>query len=153
MEKRTIVTFFGHSDFQEEIKYIKKIEFFLQKEKLKDVDFYLGGYGKFDEFALKCCREYKSKNPNCKLIYISPYLGETLKRNREFLQSRYDEIIYPPIENAPLKFAICRRNEWMVQCADFIIGYVNRQYGGAYRAFLYAKRRGVQFYNLWDEVL
>ena len=43
----------------------------------------------------------------------------------------YDEIIYPPIENSLPKFAVCKRNLWMADCADIVIAYVWRSGNGA----------------------
>ncbi len=60
----------------------------------------------------------------------------------------YDDIIYPPIENAPLRFAIVKRNEYMVDIADLLICFVERKYGGAYRTLLYAGRKKKRIINL-----
>jgi len=59
-----------------------------------------------------------------------------------------DTSIYPPIENVPPKFAISKRNEWMMISADLIIAYVNRSYGGAYKSLQVAKRRKKKIINI-----
>jgi hypothetical protein len=53
----------------------------------------------------------------------------------------YDEFLYPPLEDVPLRFAITKRNEWMISQADTIIAFVNHTYGGAYKSLLYARRK------------
>lgn len=69
----------------------------------------------------------------------------------DFTKSKlYDSIIYPPIENTPPKFAIIKRNEWMVNKSDLIIAYVNRSYGGAYKSFAYAEKKKKTIINLAD---
>ncbi len=45
----------------------------------------------------------------------------------------YDETTYPPPENTPLRYAISRRNKWLVAQADTIIAYIICSWGGAAR--------------------
>jgi len=61
-----------------------------------------------------------------------------------------DMSIYPPIENVPLRFAILKRNEWMMKNADLIIAYVKRNYGGAYKSLQVAKRKKKKIINIYD---
>ena len=61
-----------------------------------------------------------------------------------------DTSIYPPIENVPPKFAILKRNEWMMANADLIITYVKHNYGGAYRSLQVAKRKRKKIININD---
>ena len=60
----------------------------------------------------------------------------------------YDSSIYPPIETVPPKFAITKRNEWMVSNADLIIAFVKHKYGGAYKTLTWAKRKNKKIINL-----
>ena len=62
----------------------------------------------------------------------------------------YDASIYPPIENVPPKFAILKRNEWMMTNADLIIAYIKHDYGGAYKSLQVAKRRKKNIINICD---
>ena len=55
---------------------------------------------------------------------------------------------YPDLEGIPLKYAILKRNEWMVEKSDFIIAFVKMKFGGAYKALLHAKRKNKEFVNL-----
>ena len=146
---KKIVTFFGHANFQETDEIAERLALQLHTFDNTPVDFYLGGYGKFDNFALQCYKQYQMENPQAKLVYVTPYLGKTLDFRREYLEKNYDEILYPPIEHVPPKFAISKRNEWMVEQAQLVISYVDCHFGGAYKALLYAKRKGVTFVNLY----
>lgn len=47
------------------------------------------------------------------------------------MRSRYDDVVFPPIESVLFKFAISRRNEWMIDKADVVIAYVTHSFGGA----------------------
>ena len=60
----------------------------------------------------------------------------------------YDSIVYPPLEKTPLKFAISKRNEWMIDQSDFVIAYVEHSFGGAYQSLKYAHRKGKRIVNL-----
>ena len=54
-----IISFFGHSKYisnkEDETIVLKLIE---QEAAGKPVEFYLGGYGNFDEFAKKCAKKW-----------------------------------------------------------------------------------------------
>ena len=60
----------------------------------------------------------------------------------------YDDSIFPPIEKTPLKFAISKRNEWMIKNSDLIIAYVNHTYGGAYKSLSTAIRMKKKILNI-----
>lgn len=145
-----IITFCGHSDYnmcsKDEKSLLKLLESIIQK---RDVEFYLGGYGNFDSFAYNCAKKYKAKCKNAKLVFITPYIDGWLDKRKEVIQNLYDEILYPELENTPKKFAILKRNEWMIQKADHVIGYVKTHYGGAYRTLLYAKKNNKPYTNLY----
>ncbi|MBO5882950.1 MAG: hypothetical protein J6Q78_00915 [Clostridia bacterium] len=149
-----IVTFFGHAQFPNAKKYEQKvIEFFEQKIGDSSVDFYLGGYGDFDSFAYDCCKKYKETHINASLVFVTPYMTIEYQRNHlAYQKERYDEIVYPEIEDKPLRFAISYRNKWMVEHADYVICGISCDYGGAYKAYQYAKRKGKPIFNVTDKV-
>ena len=84
----------------------------------------------------------KEERPNSEVAFVTPYIKKLVKSNL------YDTIIYPTLENVLPKYAINKRNEWMVDRADLIIAYVKHTYGGAYKSFLYAMRRKKHIINL-----
>ncbi len=141
-----IITFFGHSDFIPTSSIEKKIGSILNNISNEDqVDFYLGGYGKFDSFAYTCAKKYKETHKNTRLIFITPYI------TKEYINQRadgYDEIIYPALENKHPKSAIIYRNKWMIENADIVLVYVKYSVGGAYSAYKYAKSIGKEPINL-----
>ena len=145
-----VITFCGHSNyinnFEDEKLLLKSLE---EVANGKQVDFYLGGYGAFDNFALKCAKKYKENHKDTNLIFITPYLGEWLNKRKSFIEKHYDKIFHPEIEHVPQKFAILKRNEWMVKKADYIFGYVQTHYGGAYKMLLYAHNHNKPYINLY----
>lgn len=147
-----IVAFCGHSNYIEADDDKKRVLDLLETS-IKDssVEFFLGEYGAFDNFAYNCCKIYKKKHPNAKLIFITPYLSTTFQKNNlTHKEHEFDSIVYPPLENAPLKFAISYRNKWIVDQADIIITYITHKYGGAYSTYRYAKQKNKKIFNIFD---
>ena len=98
-------------------------------------EFFLGGYGHFDYMCVSVLRELKEIHPQIRLILVLPYLNSTM------ITDGYDETVYPPLETVPPRFAIVRRNEWMVRESDGVVAYVMRGYGGAAKTLDYARRK------------
>lgn len=144
-----VISFFGHRDFCESGAYEKKLLDILEDLVGQNVaEFYLGGYGEFDSFAYRCCKQYKKTHPHVKLIYVTPYL---LQNDLKEKSENYDEILYPEIENVPPKFAILYRNRYMVEKSDLVISYIQYHRGGAYQAYSYARKKGKRIVALETE--
>ena len=136
------ISFFGHADFSCSLELKNRLITLLTNIANNcdsKLEFFFGEYGAFDSFAYDCCK--KINFSNAKFTYVLPYL--TTKPIKQ-----YNEIVYPPLENVPKRLAIIKRNEWIVNNSDLIIFYVNRNFGGAYRTFEYAKRKNKAIYNL-----
>ena len=144
------ITFFGHADFLGSDKEEKVVNLLQSVVKDGEVEFLLGGYGGFDSFSRACCQKLKRYSNKIKCTFVTPYLGEYLENRKESLDKLYDSIVYPPIENVFKKFAIIKRNQWMIDESDLIIVYVCRNYGGAYSALQYAKKKNKKIINLYD---
>ena len=144
-----IITFCGHSNclFSDEEK--EKLKQLLIKEirKIPTCKFYLGGYGDFDSLCFRTLRELKKDFPEIELLFITPYLDKNYSK-LELAKSYYDDVIFPPIESVPRKFAILKRNKWMVDSADLVIAYVKYSWGGAAKTLEYAKRKKVPIINI-----
>ena len=142
-----IITFFGHSDFQEKSIHKKMLLDILENSiKGQNVLFYVGGYGKFDRFAEQCAREYKKLHSNASILLVTPYL-QRLPPNSSPTNT-YDDILFPALEKIPLKYTILKRNQYMAEQADLIVTYVHHSFGGAYQAAEYAKKKGKKTINL-----
>ena len=143
------ITFCGHSNclFSDEEK--EKLKQLLIKEIRKNptCKFYLGGYGDFDSLCLRTLRKLKTDFPDIELLFITPYLDKNYSK-LEFAKYHYDDVIFPPLESVPRKFAILKRNEWMVDSADIVIAYVKYSWGGAAKTLEYAKRKKVPLVNI-----
>jgi len=146
-----IITFCGHSDFKKHEKYRDKMLDLLH-ELVGDmpVEFYLGNYGDFDNFAFLCCLEFKKSHPDSRLVFVTPYIDQLYLDRHLPLNGEYDEILYPDLENKPLRFAISYRNKYMVEKSDVVIAYIERSFGGAYKTYTLAQKKGKTVYNLFQ---
>ena len=145
-----IVTFCEHSHFSKSEEYEQKIlSFFEDKVGNQPADMYLGGYGDFDNYAYSCCKKYKETHPDISLVFVTPYLTVEYQRNHlDYQQTRYDSILYPEIEDKPPRFAISYRNKYIVEKADYVVAYVDHDWGGAYTTYKHAKGKGKEILNL-----
>ena len=145
-----IVTFCGHSQYTETGEDEQKI-LSLLTEIIGDhhAELYLGGYGSFDSFARTCGKKYQETHPNTRLIFVTPYITIDYQKNHlDYNKDLYDEILYPNLEDKPLKFAISYRNKWMVEQADYVIAYITHDWGGAYQTYRHAQRKKKPLFNI-----
>lgn len=148
MERR-IITFCGHKDVYDgekiylELKSILTEIFSNALNAGQSLTFLCGHYGNFDALSSKAVDEIRRLFPTVRTekLFITPYITPSHKEKNENIKKFYDDIIYPPIENTPLKFAISKRNEWMIEQSDIIISYVTHAWGGAYTTQAYAIRK------------
>ena len=143
-----IITFCGHGNINIGQSVADKIKDFLI-EKVKqytNAKFYLGGYGGFDSLAFSILRKLKRDFQNIELIFISPYLDSSYSK-LQIANEIYDGTLYPPLETVPKRFAILKRNEWMVGSCDLLIAYVKYSWGGARKTLDYAIRKKKSYIN------
>ena len=149
-----IITFAGHALISSNGKIKEKVKEEIRNNIVdaKSVMCYLGGYGAFDEICACACRELKQEYDNIEVVYVTPYisLSEQAKIKENQKDGLYDTSIYPPIENVPPKFAISKRNEWMITNADLVIAYVDHSYGGAYKSLQIARRKKKKIINICE---
>ena len=138
-----IITFCGHDNISD-INSVREwlCSLFDQFKHEENVICYLGGYGGFDRLAASVVRQKQKANPSVQAVLIIPYL------NRQYDESGYDYTLFPPLESVPPRYAIRKRNEWMVAQADIVIAYVTHGWGGAAKTLEYAraKRKAVILY-------
>ena len=147
-----IVTFVGHGDLPAGEDLENKVRGALLELLPRDerISFYCGGYGAFDSLCAKVCRSLKAELPRSEVLYVTPYLSESHgKKIQYYMEAKlYDSVIYPPLESVPPRYAILRRNEWMVEQADLIVAFVRRSFGGAAGTLDFARRKKKRIVNL-----
>lgn len=104
--------------------------------------FYVGNQGGFDAMVYGCLKKLREEYPHIQVCVVLAYLPTGKQEGEDMLDA-----MYPEIEGHP-KFAIARRNRWMIDRAEYCICYVTHTWGGAYKFMELARRRGLKFYNL-----
>ena len=147
-----IITFCGHSSLYGCGELSEKIEKTIIQniDKEKTTVFYCGGYGDFDNLCAKICRTVKAKQIDCEVVFVTPYITQSQQNKMKDMIGfgEYDSILYPPLENIPNRYAITKRNEWMINESDLVIAYVEHRFGGAYKTLEYARRKKKRIINL-----
>ncbi len=144
-------TFFGHRDAPQQIQpNLEKILVSLIENNQVNV-FYVGNQGNFDSMVRKTLKSLKSVYPFITYFVVLAYMpGE----NNHFGYNYYSDTIYPDgLENTPPKFAISKRNNWMINKSDYVVTYVKHNFGGASKFKEIAKKKGKQIINLYPTCL
>ena len=141
-----IVTFCGHKDVFEKEQLTQRVQQIIEQLIGEGATlFLLGGYGGFDSVAAVAVKEAKLQHPEIHSTLVLPYLDRT------FNEDLYDDSTYPPLEEVPRRYAISRRNEWMVDQADVVIAYVDHGWGGAAKTLEYARRKKKRIINIAEQ--
>ena len=149
--KPYIIAFIGNKEVYDSETVLKKLLAEFEKlfgSGLSDVlsdfpVFYCGGYGRFSQIASEAIDTFRQRHPEIqsKKLFITPYLAPSYLKTNEYMREFYDEIIYPPLENVPLKFAISRRNQWMIDRCNLLIAYMENPCGNTRKCVEYAVRK------------
>lgn len=109
-------------------------------------DFYLGNHGQFDAMVLSTLQSLQLQYPYIRFWVVLAYMPGK-KSCEESISTMYPE----GLEKVPRRYAIIRRNQWMVKQSDYLIAYVTHDYGGAAQTLQYAQRRkNIKIFNLAD---
>lgn len=142
-----IVTFFGHSTISDDGVSLYEKTFKIMREIVEanpDCTFLCGHKGQFDFLCERCIDELKKTFSGVTKAYITPYYDIAYQNNTlKYISKYFDEIIFPPTcEACPPQYAYSRRNQWMSDTADIVIGYEKFDWGGAAASLRYARKRG-----------
>ena len=135
-------TFFGHRDCPTAIKP-KLREAVIELIEKEGVDvFYVGNQGAFDRIARSVLRELSADYPRIRYAVVLERVPEGQPESAE------DTLVPEGIETAHPRYAIARRNEWMLRQCGFAIVYIKHSWGGAARYAELARRRKITMINL-----
>ena len=119
--------FFGHREVTHNIK--PKLTEIIEKLITEDgvTEFYVGHQGHFDGMAYSVLKELKGKYPQIRYTVVLAYMPD------EHIKEVYGEdTLFPDcLETVPKRFAISKRNDWMIQQSGFAVCYVHKITGGA----------------------
>lgn len=140
-----VCTFFGHRDCPPSIKP-KLLEVLVGLIEQRSVNqFYVGRQGAFDAMVRSTLRELVETYPRISYAVVL----EMLPRRRDEAVWDFSDTIFPEgLETVPPRFAISRRNEWMLKRADYVVAYITHSWGGAAQYADKAVRQGKIVLNL-----
>ena len=126
-------TFFGHRDCPHTVKpaLCEAIIELIHKHNVNM--FYVGDSGQYDAY----CRSVLKELGVDYAVVLSRLPGKPTEYD-DFTDTMLPEGI---VEGGPPRFAIERRNKWMIDKADFVICGITRTYGGAYKTYQYAQKK------------
>ena len=133
-------TFFGHREcWGVDVERICEVVGALIGEGVDT--FYVGNQGGFDAMVYGCLKRLRQVHQHIRICVVLAYLpaGEC------------PDAMYPEIEGHP-RFAVDRRNRWMIDHAQICVCYITRTWGGAYKFAQVAKRRGLRMIYLGNDI-
>lgn len=95
--------------------------------------FYSGGHGGFDMLVAQVLQQECKQTPHIQSVLVLAYLKE------HPYAADYDYTTYPELEKVPKRFAILKRNQWMVRRSDVVVAYVTHGVSNAVKTLEYAK--------------
>ena len=144
------IVLFGHRNFNRHRMLDERL-YPMLKELISTkpyVEIYIGRNGEFDIYASTVVKRAQTAmgKANSAFICVLPYP----EKDMEYYEKYYDNVIIVPecVKKTHPKFAITKRNQWMVEQADLFICYVEREEGGAYAALKHAKKNKKKIINL-----
>ena len=143
-----ICTFFGHRDVPQPTAFIlKKVLADLIQHK-NITTFYVGNHGKFDFMVRDTLKKLKIIYPHINYAVILAYMPS--KKHPLMHQDSSDTVFPVELTNIPPKYAIIKRNQWMLKQSDYVVVYVTHAWGGAAQWKASAEKEGKIIINLAD---
>lgn len=140
------VTFFGHKNTPPEI--IPRLE-----EVITDLiknhgakKFLVGSNGNFDFYVRKTLKKLKDRYAHITYAVVLAYLPT--KKSEIDISAEYNTILFDGFEKAHPRYAIVKRNTWMIEKADVVVTYVNTTFGGAARFKELSEKKNKKVINL-----
>ena len=144
MENNKSCCFFGHSEVTHNIR--PKLTAIIEKLITEDgvTEFYAGNQGQFDSMVFYVLKELKAKYPKIRYTVVLAYMPD------EHIKEVYGEgTLFPDgLESVPKRFAISKRNDWMISHSDVAVCYVYKVTGGAAKFRDKAKKNGLRIIDV-----
>ena len=124
------VTFFGNKDTPDSVLPTIQavLKAFIENENA--TVFYVGHNGNFDKLVQQALYTLKQQYPQ--IVYFVVLTHHPKNSKNEVLYFNYENTILPEeIAVCPPRFAISKRNNWMIKQSDVVVTYVKHPFGGA----------------------
>ncbi len=142
-----VCCFFGHKDADTLVK--RKLRIVLNELVAEGVnEFLVGNQGRFDSYVLAVLRELKESRSHISYRVVLAYMPG---KKTDYEQYAPAETIYPEgMESIHPRYAISKRNEYMIREADMVVTYVTHSWGGAAKFAELAAKKGKRVINIAD---
>ena len=134
-------TFFGSRDTninKIEVPLLKTLVNLIENDKVDT--FYVGNQGNFDYAVQKQLNKLQKFYPHIKYSIALAYLP---KEKSDFHKIDFSNSFLPEgVEKGPIKFAIDRRNRWLINNSDYVVTCVHSPIGGAAKYKALAEKKG-----------
>lgn len=141
--KQVSCAFFGHRNCPETIagELEAQIERLILQYHVQC--FYVGHEGMFDSLVLQALIKLERKYPSIDYAVVQAYL------NSDVGSAICSHRLFPEVlNNVHPRFAIDRRNRWMIDMSDIVVVFVNHDWGGAAKFAKIALQKGRLVINL-----
>ena len=144
MDKNKTCCFFGHREVTHNIR--DRLTAIIEKLVTEDgvTDFCVGNQGQFDNMVYSVLKELKEKYSQIRYTVVLAYMPDV------HIKDLYGEdTLFPDgLEGVPKRFAISKRNDWMIRQSAFAIYYVYKITGGAAKFREKAKKRKLRIIDV-----
>ena len=144
MEKNKTCCFFGHREVTHNIR--DRLTAIIEKLIVDNgvTEFYVGHQGQFDSMVYSVLKELKVKYPHIRYAVVLAYMPDS------YIKEVYGEdTLFPDgLESVPKKYAISKRNDWMIQHSDYAVCYVHKITGGAAKFREKAEKKGLRIIDV-----
>ena len=137
----SVCTFFGHSECHGLDMAVLRAAIENLIKQGADT-FLVGNQGQFDGMVLSCLRSLWQQYGHIRYSVVLAYMPAGEKNGADM-----ENTLYPEIEGHP-RFAIERRNRYLIDNADMVLCYVDHTWGGAYKFAKMARSRGLTVVNI-----
>lgn len=138
-------TFFGHRDAPKEIAPILRSAILSLIENHSIRLFYVGNHGSFDAMVRRQLSEME-KTHGIRYYIVLAYLPKKGQQSTDDPHTLFPE----NMETDPPRFAISKRNRWMLDHSQCVITYVQSEFGGAAQFKQRAQKAGKTVIELGD---
>ena len=105
--------------------------------------FYVGHNGSFDRIVAATLENLKEEYQDIEFFVVLAYLDLLTKKKDGIskINTKHKTIFPSVMEGVPYRFAINKRNEWMINQADFVVTHITNTFGNSYRLKRKAERK------------
>jgi len=138
-----VCTFFGHRECPELKPSIRAVLEELIRHHNVDT-FLVGDSGQFDHQVRRVLKQLSQELPHIRYGVVLAYMPGDRHRAAESSDTMLPEEI---MQTHP-RFAIDRRNRWMLERADYVVTHICHSWGGAWKYAEMARKRKKRVINI-----